>query len=132
MRHRRTRTGLVAAVLTAVFVVGACGESGGDGPGDATPVPAQDRVVVTPETIDQSFRLARGNYRVGWTTTGCSSLTVKIAGDTGYARERTSAVPNFSWILTSVTEGTYQLAQTNADCTTWEIVIERMGSGGGG
>lgn len=131
MRDRRSRIGLVAAMLSAAFVVTACGGGGADGPGDATPVPAQDRVVVTPETVDQTFRLARGNYRVGWTTTGCSSLTVKISGDTGYSRERTSSVPNFSWILTSVTEGTYQLAQTEASCTTWEIVIERMGSGGG-
>ena len=130
MRQRSLRLGLVAAALGTALVAGGCGGAVADG-GDATVAPAQERVTITPETAANAFRLQKGTYRLNWKTTGCTAVTVVVQGDTGYQREKTSGVPNFSWILTSVTEGTYTVAQTDPACADWEILMERVGGGGG-
>ncbi len=130
MRQRSLRLGLVAAALGGALVAGACGGGTTTG-GDVTAAPVQERVTITPDTAATPFRLQKGTYRLNWKTTGCTGVTVVVQGDTGYQREKSSGVPNFSWILTSVTDGTYTVAQTDAACTDWEILVERVGGGGG-
>ena len=75
--------------------------------------PVQGKVTVTPETAATPFVLAKGNYRVNWKTTDCTQVTVAIVGDTGFTKEKSSAIPNFSWIVTSVPDGTYTITQTD-------------------
>lgn len=130
MRHGSLRLGLLATVLGTALAAGACGGETAGGGGAATPAPAQERVTITPETAATQFRLQKGTYRLNWKTTGCTAVKVVVQGDTGFQREKSSGVPNFSWILTSVTDGAYTVAQTDPGCTDWEIVIERIGGGG--
>jgi hypothetical protein len=107
-----------------MVAVAACG---GDGTGAAvSAAPVQGKVTVTPETAATPFALAKGNYRVNWKTTDCTQVTVAIVGDTGFTKEKSSKIPNFSWIVTSVPDGTYTITQTDPSCATWEIAIEKV------
>ena len=124
MLARRSRLILVSAVSAVMLAAGACG---GDGAGEAASVaPPQGKVTVTPETVATPFALAEGNYRVNWKTTDCTKVTVTIVGDTGFTKEKSSAIPNFSWIVTSVPAGTYTVTQTDPGCAVWEIAVEKV------
>lgn len=125
MRHRRLRSALPAAALGLALFTAGCGgaEAADNGP---TTAPAQDRITISPDTAATPFALQKGTYRLNWTTTDCSSITVSISGDTGYAKSKVSGVPNFSWILTSVTDGTYTVAM-DPSCATWTINLEKIG-----
>jgi hypothetical protein len=131
MHHRRLRSGILAGVIGLSLVVGACGGpadgggGGGGGGGAQTPAPPADKVVLTPAD-NVPFALRKGTYRLAWKTTDCSSLSVEIRGDTGYSREKTSTLPAFNMILTSVLEGTYILTQTDPACADWQITIEKI------
>lgn len=128
MHRRQLRfPALSAAALGALLLAGGCGADGGGGGAAATPV--QDRVTITPETAATPFVLAKGTYRLTWSTTDCASVTVAITGDTGFTREKSSKIQNFSWILTSVPDGTYTAQQTDPLCAAWELTVERVGGG---
>lgn len=129
MHHRRLRLlGLSVAASGAMLLISACGGGEGDG-GGAAATPVQERVTITPETAATTFVLAKGTYRLSWNTTDCTGVTVKITGDTGFTKEKSSKIQSFSWILTSVPDGTYTIQQTDAACVTWELAIERVGGG---
>lgn len=124
MRHRQLRFGLPAVALGAALLVAACG---GDATGPAASVaPAQDKVTVTPATAATPFALQAGTYRLNWTTS-CPKVAVTITSDTGYNKSKASGIANFSWILTSVTPGNYTVSQTEAACTDWTIILEKVG-----
>jgi hypothetical protein len=124
---RRTRSVLIIALSTVAIVVSACGGGGDAGGGAAVSArPVQGKVTVTPENAAEPFALAKGNYRVNWKTTDCTAVTVVLTGDTGFMKEKKSSIPNFSWIVTSVPEGTYTAAQTDPACATWELAIEKV------
>ncbi len=124
MLARRSRLVLVSAVSAVMLAAGACG---GDGAGEAASVaPPQSKVTVTPETAGTPFALAEGNYRVNWKTTDCKKVTVVLTGDTGYTKEKSSTITNFSWIATSVPAGTYTATQTDPACTDWTLAIEKV------
>ncbi len=128
MHHRQLRfLGVSIAALGALLIAGACGGDGGGGGAAATPV--QGRVTITPETATTPFVLAQGTYRITWSTTDCASVTVQITGDSGFTREKSSKIQDFSWILTSVPDGTYTAQQTDPTCAAWELTVERVGGG---
>lgn len=128
--HSRPRTTALPLLLGAtILAAGACGDGGGGGGGPEASEAAVDavtKVTITPETAAGAFVLADGTYRVTWAAPECASVTVAVAGDTGFAKSKTSTLPKFSWILTSVPAGTYTAAQTDAACTAWEVVVELM------
>jgi hypothetical protein len=82
--------------------------------------------VITP-TSSAPFALTEGIYRVTWKTTGCTSITAVLQGDNGITKEKTSSIPNFSFIATGVEDGTYTLNQTDPSCAQWELEIEKIG-----
>jgi hypothetical protein len=106
-----------------MLAAAACGGDGGSEVVSARPV--QGKVTVTPETATTPFALAEGNYRVNWTT-ACKKVTVKIVGDTGFTKEKSSAIPKFSWIVTSVPAGNYTVIQSEPDCTDWTVAVEKV------
>lgn len=127
MHHRQLRfLGPSVAALGALLLAGACG---GDGGGGASATPVQGRVTITPETATTPFVLAKGTYRISWSTTDCAGVTVAITGDTGFTKEKSSKIQTFSWILTSVPDGTYTAQQTDQACAAWELTVERVGGG---
>ncbi len=124
MGHHQHRFGLPAVALGAALLVAACG---GDVSGPvATAAPAQTKVSVTPATAATPFALQSGTYRLNWTT-ACAKVTVMVTSDTGYNKSKASGIANFSWILTSVTPGNYTVSQTEAACTDWTIILEKIG-----
>jgi hypothetical protein len=121
---RRSRSVLVLVLSAVMLAAAACGGDGGTEVASARPV--QAKVVVTPETATTPFALAQGNYRVNWATTDCKKVTVKIVGDNGYTKEKSSSIPNFSFIATSIPAGNYTAAQTDPACATWTLTIEKV------
>jgi hypothetical protein len=123
----RSRTLLTAVLAALVLAAAACG--GGDGGGGGasqSAAPVQDKVTVTPETVATPFTLAEGIYRVNWVSE-CTKITLVLTGDTGFSKEKTSTLPKFSWLVTGVPAGTYTLGQTEATCTGWTVIVEKIG-----
>lgn len=115
---------LVAGALALVVVAGglaACEEEEFEA---ASALPAQESVTLTPAE-NPPFTLNEGMYRLEWKT-ACTAVAVTVTGDNGFASEKSSPVPNFSWILPSVPTGTYVVAQTEPSCTDWTISIVKL------
>lgn len=124
------RRALVTIGGISLLTLAGCGGNGGpgNGPGDG-PLPSGDVVTgytATEESEPETFLLAQGRYRITWRHT-CEEIGVLLALADGTAEfEQTSTSRAFTVIRTNVPGGEYQIQQTNADCTDWEIRIDRM------
>ena len=54
-------------------------------------------------------------------------VTAVLEGDNCVTKEKTSTIPNFSFIATGIEDGTYTLNQTDPSCEQWELEIEKIG-----
>lgn len=135
---KRTRTNVSAALtgLAALSILlaacgGGDGGEGGDG-GDGAPVsarPAQEQIAVTSDDAATPFALQAGRYKFGWDASTCNGVSFTMTGATqGFVYEKTTLQKKFSSIVSDVPEDTYTLAQTNADCATWTVQIDKIGS----
>lgn len=126
MRHRGFA--VVVGLIAATLAVAACEEEAGGGdPAVASAAAQQGEVVRTPADAATPFVLSKGLYKVAWATNDCTSLTVRLVGDNGYEREKSSTLPSFSFIATGVEDGNYTVEQTETGCSDWEVTIERVG-----
>ncbi len=119
-----------AIALSTLFLV-ACGASApgqaGDG-GGASPSasPAKNYTIKPGDTTP--FPLAAGTYRLQWTTTGCvGGSTFVLTGDNGYTKEKSTKLPTYSTILTSVPDGNYTISQSDTGCTDWTVTLDKVG-----
>jgi len=123
---RHIRAG--AAALGLTLVLAACG---GDAPGQgngngATPVPVAKSYTVKPGDT-APFPLAKGTYRLAWTTTGCAGVDFVLTGDNGFSSSKPSKLPKSARIITSVPDGNYTIAQNDSACTEWTATIDKVG-----
>jgi hypothetical protein len=124
------RLAVAGAIAVSTLVLAACGASapGQDGGGGASAgaSPAKSYTIKPGDTTP--FPLAAGTYRLNWVTTGCpGGLTVILTGDNGYTSEKSSKLPNYSRIITSVPDGNYTITQTDAACTQWTVTLDKIG-----
>jgi hypothetical protein len=129
--HLPRRVAVAAATVGLGLAVAACGGTtpGASGGGDAGGSPAASiakSVTIKPGDTTP-FPLAAGTYRLNWTTVGCTGLTVTLKGDNGYSNEKSSQLPNYSRILTSVPDGNYTISQSDAACTQWTVTLDKVG-----
>lgn len=128
---RRPGRAVLALSLVLALLAGACAEEEffSDDPGAASSAGAGGAEVVANIKLTPAdnppFGLAEGTYRLEWAS-ACAKITITITGDTGYTKKKSSPVPQFNTILTGVTAGTYQVAQLEADCTDWTIVVSKL------
>lgn len=117
----------MVALSTVMLGAAACGGAAPQEAASVGSVAVQEKVTVTPDTAATPFALRKGTYRVSWSTTGCKSIAVTLAGDNGFSKEKKSTLPKFSWIVLGVPDGTYTATQTDPACADWQLAIERVG-----
>jgi hypothetical protein len=129
--RRVAYAGATALLSLAIAACGAAapGQGGGGNAGDGgspAATPAKSYTIKPGDTTP--FPLAAGTYRLNWVTTGCpGGLTVILTGDNGYTNEKSSKLPNYSRILTSVPDGNYTITQTDTACTEWTVTLDKIG-----
>ena len=126
--HRRL-TGL-AGLTASVMLLAACGGEEADGGGAAVSArPAQEQIAVTSADAATPFQLQAGRYKFGWDASECPGVSFTMTGATqGFVYEKTTLQKKFSAIVSDVPEDTYSIAQTNPECATWTVQIDRVGS----
>ena len=122
-----------AAFLAIVsLAVAACGgdESGGGGGGGAASAgPAQEQVTITQADVATPVALQAGRYRFGWDAPDCTGVDFALAGQTqGFTYNKKSTIKKFQSIVSDVPADTYTLAQNDASCATWTVVMDRIGA----
>jgi hypothetical protein len=126
--HRRL-TGL-AGLTASVMLLAACGgeEAGGGGGAAVSARPAQEQIAVTSTDAATPFQLQAGRYKFGWDASECPGVSFTMTGATqGFVYEKTTLQKKFSAIVSDVPEDTYTIAQTNPECATWTVQIDRVG-----
>ena len=124
------RLAIAGTIAVSSLALVACGGSapGQDGGGGASAgaSPAKSYTIKPGDTTP--FPLAAGTYRLIWVTTGCpGGLTVILTGDNGYTNEKSSKLPNYSRIITSVPDGNYTITQTDTACSQWTVTLDKIG-----
>src|SRR5262245_56932232 len=124
------RLAIAGAIAVSTLVLVACGGSapGQDGGGgESTAASISKNYTIKPGDTTP-FALAEGTYRLAWTTTGCAGgSTFVLTGDNGYTKEKTTKLPTYSSILTSVPDGNYTISQTQTGCTDWTVTLDKVG-----
>ena len=125
--HRRL-TGL-AGLTASVMLLAACGgEEAGGGPA-VSARPPQEQIAVTSADAATPFQLQPGRYKFGWDASECPGVSFTMTGSTqGFVYEKETLQKKFSAIISDVPEDTYTLTQNNAECLTWTVQIDRVGS----
>ena len=126
---RRIRVSGLALGLTVVLAAcggSAPGQDGGGGDGGATPLPIAKNYTIKPGDTTP-FPLAKGTYRLAWTTTGCPSVDFVLTGDNGFSNEKPSKLPNSARIIVSVPDGNYTVSQNDSACAEWQVTIDKIG-----
>jgi len=125
------RLAIAATIAASSLALVACGGSGpgagGDGAGaSAGASPAKSYTIKPGDTTP--FPLAEGTYRLNWVTTGCTGgSTFVLTGDNGYSKEKSTKLPTYSTILTSVPDGNYTISQSETGCTDWTVTLDKIG-----
>lgn len=121
-------TCLIGGLLGSAMLLTACG-GGGEGGGDAgaSARPPQAKVTVTQADVATPFQLQAGTYKVGWNAPDCSGVDFTMTGAAqGFTYAKSSKLPSFNAIVTSVPEDTYTLVQSDATCATWTVQIDKL------
>jgi hypothetical protein len=132
MLNTRLRVGaFAAALLLSIGAVG-CDQGGGpngtDGPGPGNGGEVVDLVIVDQDTEPQFYELRGGRYRVSWNHR-CPAFGVHLVNADGTeVYSRTSRTPVFSAIVSDVPAGTYEYTQTEAECETYTLRLDRLGN----
>jgi hypothetical protein len=125
--HRRL-TGL-AGLTASVMLLAACGGEETGGGAAVSARPPQEQIAVTSADAATPFQLQAGRYKFGWDASECPGVSFTMTGATqGFVYEKETLQKKFSAIVSDVPEDTYTLTQNNAECLTWTVQIDRVGS----
>jgi hypothetical protein len=125
------RLAIAGAIAMSTLGLVACsgsapGQDGGGGGGSPAASVAENYTIKPGDTTP--FALAAGSYRMQWTTTGCTGgSTFVLTGDNGYSKEKSTKLPTYATILTSVPDGNYTISQTASGCTDWTVTLDKVG-----
>jgi hypothetical protein len=126
-----TRLAGTAAIFMLVSLAAAAcgGDEGGGGGGAVSAGPAQEQVTITQADVATPVTLVAGRYRFGWDAPDCKGVDFSLTGQTqGFTYSKKSTIQKFQSIVSEVPADTYTLAQNDASCTTWTVVLDRIGA----
>jgi|SRR3954451_14624115 len=123
------RVAIAGAIAVSTLGLAACGASapGQGGGGGESPAASVAKSYTVKPGDTTPFALAEGSYRLGWTSTGCTSIELALTGDNGFESKKASRLPNSARIITSVPAGNYTIAQSDPACTQWQATIDKVG-----
>jgi hypothetical protein len=124
------RAGPLAGLAAVALLLAACGgDDTGGGGGAASAGPAQAQVTITQADTATPFQLEPGRYRFGWNAPDCTNVDFTLTGQTqGFTYSKKSSIQKFQSIVSDVPADTYTLAQNDASCTAWTVVLDRIGA----
>jgi hypothetical protein len=129
MIDRGRRLGMALAAL-GLAVAGCAGDPApnGDGGAGRTAGPAQSSVTIRAGALEP-FTLEAGRYRFSWAAAGCAAVDFTMVGtSSGFTYAKASSLATFTAIVSDVPQDTYELDQSEAACTEWSVMLDRIGS----
>jgi hypothetical protein len=120
------RTISVLAVLTALTLA-ACGGGGGAGGGEFADFPTS--ATVEPGNEETTYDLAPANRYRMTIQEDCDDYTISITQVEGEFTYEISNSPIRIVFVNDVPGGTFNIQQTNPDCTDWSLELTRVSGG---
>lgn len=126
-RHKRAVIAAFAIVLLAACGGGSSGGQGGGGGGPSAPVATMLAKVVVDQTASPTatYQMEGGQYKISWTSTGCTNLDVQVKQTDGsFSYDKPTTRTSFLAIISQLPQGLYTITQADPSCTTWSVTLE--------